>query len=121
VGNPDVAAIVIVGGVAIVPARQQDWAVHNGLLTAGAGEIATRPVTTAYRMFAATDPDFRSEPGRWWRKVAQPVAASLLAHRTRGALDGIGIADRARELLGCCRQRVSYQPTGSKLDGSAGS
>jgi uncharacterized protein len=72
-GNPDVAAIVTVGGVAIVPARQQDWAVRNGLLTGGAGEIATRPVSTAYRLFAATDADFRSDPGRWWRKVEQPV------------------------------------------------
>jgi uncharacterized protein len=64
--DTDVAAIVTVGGVAIVPARQRDWAVRNALLTGGAGDIATRPVTTVYRMLAATVPDFRSDPGRWW-------------------------------------------------------
>ncbi|MDP8907675.1 MAG: alpha/beta fold hydrolase [Chloroflexota bacterium] len=73
--NPDVAAIVTVGGAAISPARQQEWAVRNGLLERGAGAIATRPVTTFYRLVADTDPDFRSEPGYWWRKVAQPVLA----------------------------------------------
>lgn len=73
--NPKVGAVVIVGGSAIAPTRQQDWAVRNGLLVEGAGDVATRPATTFYRLVADVDSDFRFEPGPSWRRVAQPVLA----------------------------------------------
>ena len=73
-GNPQVRAVMVVSPSAVAPASQEDWEVRNSLDVGGAGAGAGA-VSRYYALASDLSDDLSFDPGRWWRRVSQPVLA----------------------------------------------